>query len=211
MCREETKAAGTGAASSSSSPPRIKVRDIVLADEKAAASLLGKEVTVKGWVRTIRSQKAFSFIEVNDGSSLGGVQVVADAGLVEGYEEAIAGISTGAAVGVVGTIKESPGKGQKFEVQAARVEVIGGCDPETYPLQKKRHTLEFLRGIAHLRPRTNTLAAVARVRSALAFATHKFFQDQGFFYLQVRVRVVTRKWKLFTITIDGIRSRALTP
>ncbi len=168
-------------ASLTDAPARLKVKDILIHGDD---SLLGKQVTIKGWVRTIRSQKAFSFIEVNDGSTLGGLQVVADAGKVPGYEAAIAGIHTGAAVGVVGTIKESPGKGQKYEIQAEQVEVIGSCDPETYPLQKKRHTLEFLRGIAHLRPRTNTLAAVSRVRSALAFATHKFFQDQGFYYLQ---------------------------
>jgi len=166
---------------STSEPARIKVRDILI---KGDDSLLGQKVTIKGWVRTLRSQKAFSFIEVNDGSTLGGLQIVADAEKVPGYEAAIAGIHTGAAIGVVGTIKESPGKGQKYEISAESVEVIGGCDPETYPLQKKRHTLEFLRGIAHLRPRTNTLAAVSRVRSSLAFATHKFFQEQGFYYLQ---------------------------
>ena len=167
--------------STTTEPARIKVRDILI---KGDDSLLGKKVTIKGWVRTLRSQKAFSFIEVNDGSTLGGLQIVADAEKVPGYEAAIAGIHTGAAIGVVGTIKESPGKGQKYEIAAESVDVIGGCDPETYPLQKKRHTLEFLRGIAHLRPRTNTLAAVSRVRSSLAFATHKFFQEQGFYYLQ---------------------------
>ncbi|KAM3576217.1 hypothetical protein VYU27_001925 [Nannochloropsis oceanica] len=171
----------TTTTSTTTEPARIKVRDILI---KGDDSLLGQRVTIKGWVRTLRSQKTFSFIEVNDGSTLGGLQIVADAEKVAGYEAAIAGIHTGAAIGVVGTIKESPGKGQKYEISAETIEVIGGCDPETYPLQKKRHTLEFLRGIAHLRPRTNTLAAVSRVRSSLAFATHKFFQDQGFYYLQ---------------------------
>lgn len=171
----------TATTTTTTEPARIKVRDILI---KGDDSLLGQRVTIKGWVRTLRSQKTFSFIEVNDGSTLGGLQIVADAEKVPGYEAAIAGIHTGAAIGVVGTIKESPGKGQKYEISAEIVEVIGGCDPETYPLQKKRHTLEFLRGIAHLRPRTNTLAAVSRVRSSLAFATHKFFQDQGFYYLQ---------------------------
>ncbi|TFJ87667.1 hypothetical protein NSK_001017 [Nannochloropsis salina CCMP1776] len=162
-------------------PARLKVRDILINGDD---SLIGQRVTVKGWTRTIRSQKTFSFIEINDGSSLGGLQVVADAEKVCDYEAVLSKIHTGAALGVVGVIKASPGKGQKYEVAAESVEVVGGCDPEAYPLQKKRHTLEFLRGIAHLRPRTNTLAAVARVRSALAFATHKFFQEQGFYYLQ---------------------------
>jgi len=162
-------------------PARLKVRDILINGDD---SLIGQRVTVKGWTRTIRSQKTFSFIEINDGSSLGGLQVVADAEKVCDYEAVLSKIHTGAALGVVGVIKASPGKGQKYEVAAESVEVVGGCDPEAYPLQKKRHTLEFLRGIAHLRPRTNTLAAVARVRSALAFATHNFFQEQGFYYLQ---------------------------
>ncbi|CAN0138091.1 unnamed protein product [Ascophyllum nodosum] len=144
-------------------------------------SLLGEAVSIKGWVRTKRDQKTFSFVEVNDGSCMKGVQVVIPSE-VPTYS-AVDRLSTGASVAVEGVIVESPGKGQRFEVKAQEVRVIGEC-PSEYPLQKKRHTLEFLRGIAHLRPRTNTIAAVARVRSALAQATHDFFRSEGFLYLQ---------------------------
>jgi asparaginyl-tRNA synthetase len=143
---------------------------------------LGEKLLLQGWVRTVREQKNFAFVEVNDGSSLTGMQVLVDASL-DTYAE-VSKLATGAAVEVEGIIVESPGQGQKFEIKATRVKLVGSCPTDEYPLQKKRHTLEFLRGIAHLRPRTNTLSAVARVRSALAYATHKFFQDEGFLYLQ---------------------------
>jgi len=156
----------------------MKVKQIF----ESSDDVIGKEVVVKGWVRTKRSQKTFSFIEVNDGSTPKGIQIVAQAEL-ESYGE-VDKLVTGSAVAVRGTIVESPGKGQKFEVKATEVELVGDCSGAEYPLQKKRHTLEFLRGIAHLRPRTNTLASVSRVRSALAQATHDFFKEQGFLYLQ---------------------------
>lgn len=146
------------------------------------ADLVGQEVLLKGWVRTIRNQKAFSFIEVNDGSSLQGLQVVADSD-IDSYG-VVEGLTTGAAVSVLGNIVESQGGGQSIEVKASVVELVGACPSDTYPLQKKRHSLEFLRTIAHLRPRTNLMGAVSRVRSSLAQATHAFFAQEGFQYVQ---------------------------
>jgi asparaginyl-tRNA synthetase len=154
--------------------------------QKDAPSHVGKEVTIKGWVRTFRNQKNFAFIEVNDGSTLANFQVIADAKL-SNYNSLAASISTGVSVMIKGKIVESPGEKQDFEMQATDVQVIGKCDPEVYPLQKKQHTFEFLRTIAHLRPRTNTLGAVARVRNALAFATHKFYNEKGFLYVQTPI------------------------
>jgi asparaginyl-tRNA synthetase len=156
---------------------RVKVKKILEND----GNIVGTEVVVKGWVRTVRDQKAFSFIAINDGSSMTDIQAVAQADI--GSYDAVKDFTTGAAVEVVGTVVESQGKGQKFEIAARELKLVGGC-PTTYPLQKKRHSQEFLRTIAHLRPRTNTIAAVSRVRSALAFATHEFFQNEGFVYLQ---------------------------
>ncbi len=147
---------------------------------------VGDEVTVKGWVRTLRNQKTFSFVEVNDGSTLSNLQVIVTPDL-SNYSHLVANLSTGVSVSVKGVLAESPAAGQKLELKASEFEVIGTCDPETYPLQKKRHTFEFLRSISHLRPRTNTLGAVARVRNALAYATHKFFQERGFLYVHTPV------------------------
>lgn len=144
--------------------------------------LVGHEITVKGWVRTIRNQKTFSFIEINDGSTLSNFQIIATPDL-SNYQALTSQLSTGASIIAVGTIVENPGDKQNLEMQATKITLVGKCDPETYPLQKKRHTFEFLRTIAHLRPRTNTIGAVSRVRNALAFATHLFFQERGFLYL----------------------------
>lgn len=156
---------------------RFKVKRILEGD----GDIVGKDVVVKGWVRTVRDQKAFSFIAINDGSSMTDIQAVAQADI--GTYDAVKDFTTGAAVEVSGKIVESQGKGQKYEIAASSLKLVGEC-PTTYPLQKKRHSQEFLRTIAHLRPRTNTIAAVSRVRSALAFATHDFFQGEGFVYLQ---------------------------
>jgi asparaginyl-tRNA synthetase len=162
---------------------RIKIKQLKNSNHSA---LIGSEVSVKGWVRTVRNQKTFSFIEVNDGSTLSNLQVVANADLPR-YEEVMRDLSTGASMAVKGKVVESPGKNQALELHATEITVIGKCDPEQYPLQKKRHSLEFLRTIAHLRPRTNTLGAVARVRNALAFATHRFFQEKGFLYVHTPI------------------------
>ncbi|MBA9079276.1 asparagine--tRNA ligase [Rufibacter quisquiliarum] len=145
----------------------------------------GQEVLVKGWVRTKRGNKYVTFIAVNDGSTINNIQVVADMNVFT--EEALKEVATGASVSVVGTLVESQGKGQTVEIQAKTVEVLGTADPETYPLQKKGHSLEFLREIAHLRPRTNTFGAVFRLRHAMAFAVHQFFNDKGFFYVHTPV------------------------
>ncbi len=143
-------------------------------------------VTVKGWVRTKREQKEFTFIEVNDGSSMAGLQVVVNQD-VPGYAETIKRISTGASVEVTGTLVESPAKGQRIELKADSITVYGEADPETYPLQKKRHSFEFLREIAHLRSRTNTLGAVFRVRNAASAAIHQFFQERGFLWIHTPI------------------------
>ncbi|MGD2036942.1 MAG: asparagine--tRNA ligase [Desulfobacterales bacterium] len=139
------------------------------------------QVLIKGWVRTRRDAKGFSFIEVNDGSSLKNIQVVADEKLPN-YEQ-IKKLTTGSALAVSGQLLESKGGGQKWEVQADDVQIIQ-LAPEDFPLQKKRHTDEFLRTIAHLRPRTNKYGAAFRIRSEMAFGIHKFFRDRGFRYLQ---------------------------
>jgi asparaginyl-tRNA synthetase len=147
----------------------------------------GTRLTVMGWVRTKRDSKGgFSFIEVNDGSCLSGLQIIADEKLPN-YQDEILILQTGSAIKAVGTLAESPGKGQKVELQAEEIEVFGWADPAVYPLQKKRHSFEFLRTIAHLRPRTNTFGAVARVRNAMSRAIHTFFQERGFIYLHTPI------------------------
>jgi asparaginyl-tRNA synthetase len=143
--------------------------------------LIGTEVCVKGWVRTRRGNKYVQFVALNDGSSVKNIQIVFD--MNKFNDEQLKPITTGASIAVEGHLVESMGKGQTCEIQADKLEVYGTADPETYPLQKKGHTLEFLREKAHLRPRTNTFGAILRVRSALAFAIHRFFNERGFFYL----------------------------
>ena len=137
-------------------------------------------VLIKGWVRTRRDSKSFSFIEVNDGSCLKNIQIIANNTL--GNYNAITGLSTGSAVSVFGKLSESKGSGQKWEIMAESVDILSVA-PETYPLQKKRHTDEFLRTIAHLRPRTNKYGATFRIRSELSYAIHKFFRNKGFKYI----------------------------
>ncbi len=142
------------------------------------------EVLIKGWVRTKRDSKGFSFIEVNDGSSRANIQVIADQGL-DNYND-ILKLSTGSAMAVTGRLVASKGAGQAWEIQAGRVEIISTA-PESYPLQKKRHSDEFLRTIAHLRPRTNKYGAAFRIRSKLAYAIHRFFQERGFTYIHTPI------------------------
>lgn len=158
---------------------RIKIADLLT---KTAA---GSEVTAKGWVRTKRGNKNVAFIALNDGSTINNIQVVAD---VASFDEALLKeVTTGACLKVTGTLVESMGSGQGVEIQAKTIEVYGTADPETYPLQKKGHSLEFLREIAYLRPRTNTFGAVLRIRHAMAFAIHKYFNDNGFYYLHTPI------------------------
>jgi asparaginyl-tRNA synthetase len=159
-------------------------------------------LTIQGWVRTKRDLKGFAFIEVNDGSSLANLQVVLNQDLPE-YELVLKQSNTGASIEVTGVIVPSQGKGQRIEVQAQTVKVHGEADPETYPLQKKRHSFEFLRTIGHLRSRTNSFGAVFRVRNACAYAIHQFFQERGF--LWVHTPIITRSdcegaGELFTVT-----------
>ncbi|PJD96988.1 MAG: asparagine--tRNA ligase [Parachlamydia sp.] len=164
---------------------RIKIKELKHppADKP---SLVGSEITIKGWVRTVRNQKTFTFIEVNDGSTLTNFQVIANPDLPQ-YEKLMEELNTGVSVSIKGILAESPGKNQAMELVAKEIRLIGKCDSESYPLQKKRHSYEFLRTIAHLRPRTNTLGAVARIRNALSFATHQFFQQKGFIYVHTPI------------------------
>ncbi len=145
----------------------------------------GISINIKGWVRTRRGNKNVSFIALNDGSTIHNIQVVADN---EKFgEEYLKPITTGACISITGILVESLGKGQSVEVQAEEIEIYGAADPETYPLQKKGHTLEFLREIAHLRPRTNTFGAILRIRHHMAQAVHRFFHDKGFFYVHTPI------------------------
>ncbi|MBP5740260.1 MAG: asparagine--tRNA ligase, partial [Bacteroidales bacterium] len=153
---------------------RTKVKDLL-------KSQPGQEVLAKGWVRTKRGNKQVKFIALNDGSTINNIQVVADASLFD--EELFKKISTGASLAVKGNLVESVGSGQAVEIQAKEIEVYGECDPMRFPLQKKDTSLEYLRSVAHMRLRTNTFGAVLRIRHAMAFAIHKFFNDKGFVYL----------------------------
>ncbi len=149
---------------------------------------IGAEITIKGWVRTRRDSKAgFSFINVHDGSCFDAIQVVAP-GELENYTSEVQKLTTGCAVECTGTLVESGGRGQQYEIQASAVEVIGWVeDPETYPVQPKRHTFEFLREVAHLRPRTNTFGAITRVRHAAAQAIHRYFSERGYYWINTPI------------------------
>ncbi len=161
--------------------------DKISVKEARQASAMGRGVRLQGWVRTRRDSKGgFSFIEINDGSSLANIQVIAD-GDLPNYESEIKHLTAGCSVTVDGTVKESGGKGQATEVQATGVTVHGLADPETYPLQKKRHSFEKLREWAHLRPRTNTFGAVMRVRNRICRSIHDFFQEDGFLYVHTPI------------------------
>jgi len=149
---------------------------------------VGEIVSVAGWIRTRRDTGEFSFLEINDGSCLANMQIIADK-VLKNYSNEIKQLTTGCSVSIRGQLKESPAKGQEVEIYADEVIVIGLADPEKYPLQKKRHSFEFLRELSHLRPRTNALGAVSRVRSRLSYGVHQFFQRRGFF--QVHTPIIT--------------------
>ncbi len=160
---------------------RNKIKDLL----KSHESFVGNNVIVKGWVRTKRGNKNVAFIALNDGSIIHNIQVVVD---VQNFDENILKlVTTGACLKVHGKLVESAGSGQKVEIVAESIEIYGTADAEIYPLQKKGHTMEFLREIAHLRPRTNTFGAVLRIRHAMAFAIHKYFNDNGFYYIHTPV------------------------
>lgn len=158
---------------------RTKIKDLL---ELAEANVT---VTVKGWVRTKRDNKNVIFINLNDGSTISNLQIVADPAAFD--EGELKKITTGASLSVTGTLVPSQGAGQKYELMATVLEVLGVADPEKFPLQPKKHSLEFLREIAHLRPRTNTFGAILRVRHAMIFAVHKFFHDKGFFNIHTPI------------------------
>jgi asparaginyl-tRNA synthetase len=145
-----------------------------------------QKVSVCGWIKTARTQKNFTFLEINDGSCFANLQIVCDNSLPF-YEKLVVECTTGASIAVEGKAVASPGQKQSIEIQASAIRILGTCDSATYPLQKKHHSPEFLREIAHLRPRTNTQGALLRVRNALAFATHEFFQSQGFLYVHTPI------------------------
>jgi asparaginyl-tRNA synthetase len=162
----------------------------------------GETIEVCGWLRTRRDSGGLSFLDISDGSCLAGLQVVAEESLAN-YATEVTRLSTGCSLRVAGVLVASPAKGQEVELRATAITVIGWADPETYPLQKKRHSFEYLRSISHLRSRTNALGAVARVRSTLSFAIHRFFHEQGF--LQVHTPVITTSdcegaGEMFTVT-----------
>ena len=162
-----------------STPGRTKIKELLASKET------GRDFVVKGWVRTKRGNKSVVFIALNDGSTISNIQVVANP---ENYsEELLKQITTGSCIRVDGTLVESPASGQPVEIHAKQIELYGTADAETYPLQKKGHSLEFLREIAHLRPRTNTFGAVLRIRHAMAYGIHKYFNDRGFYYLHTPI------------------------
>ena len=171
--------------------------------EILSSEMTGSRVTVMGWVRTRRDSKGgFSFIEVNDGSCLSCLQIIADEKLPN-YVDEVLKLQTGCSILAAGNLVASPGKGQNVELKADEVEVLGWADPDLYPLQKKRHSFEFLRTIAHLRPRTNTFGAVARIRNAVSHAIHTFFQDRGFIYLHTPIITASDcegAGEMFTVT-----------
>jgi len=158
---------------------RTKIKELL------ASPQTGSEILVKGWVRTKRGNKNIIFIALNDGSTIKNIQIVADASLFN--DDLLKDITTGACLAVRGKLVESQGKEQNTEITAASIEIYGKSDAETYPLQKKGHSMEFLREIAYLRPRTNTFSAVLRIRHAMSFAIHKYFNDNAFFYLHTPI------------------------
>src|SRR5687767_885819 len=160
---------------------------VVSVQQALAGIAAGSEVTVRGWVRTCRNLADLSFVNVADGSGFHPIQVVAPVALAN-HEAEIKHLTAGCAVEATGTLVPSQGKGQAFEIQATQVKVVGWVeDPETYPIQPKQHTMEFLREVAHLRPRTNTFSAIARVRHTLAQAIHRFFDQNGFFWVNTPI------------------------
>ena len=180
---------------------RIKVKDLLKCEA-------GLKVTVKGWVRTKRGNKNVAFIALNDGSTINNIQIVVDKTAFE--ETLLSKITTGAAIRVSGDLVESVGSGQSVEIQASEIEIYGECDPMRYPLQKKDTSFEYLRTVAHMRPRTNTFGAILRVRNQMAFAIHKFFNEKGFVYLHTPLITASdcegagQMFKVTTLDLENI-------
>src|SRR5438034_3976608 len=175
---------------------------------------IGKQVLLQGWVRTRRDSKGgFSFIELNDGSCFGNVQIVAD-GTLPNYESEIKKLNVGCCVTIEGDVLKSPAKGQATEVKATKVIVHGWCDADAYPIQKKGASFEFLRTVAHLRTRTNTFGAMARVRNCVSNSIHQFFQEQGFLYIHAPIITASDcegAGELFRVTTLPLEKIPLTP
>mmetsp|Transcript_1877 Transcript_1877/g.4351 ORF Transcript_1877/g.4351 Transcript_1877/m.4351 type:complete len:613 (-) Transcript_1877:185-2023(-) len=206
--RMSTTTSASDATTTATVLPRVKAAD--------AASPSDGPVLVKGWVRTVRKQKTLAFVEVNDGSNISGLQCVLSFDVIDDETKSeLDKVSTGCSVVVEGPLVASQGGKQAVEVQATKLRVVGECPGETYPLAKKRHSLEYLRQIAHLRPRTNTIAAVARVRSQLAGAIHAFFQQAGFVYVQTPLITASdcegagELFRVTTLDIDNASSLPL--
>ena len=189
------------------------VQPITVAEARKVEAV-GKHIRLQGWVRTRRDSKGgFSFIELNDGSCQGNVQIVVP-GELANYEAVVKQLHTGASVAIDGEVKASPAKGQATEVLASRVELLGDADAETYPLQKKGHTFEFLRTIAHLRPRTNTFGAIARLRHQVSMSIHQFFHENGFLYIHTPIITASDcegAGALFRVTTLDAEKPPLTP
>jgi asparaginyl-tRNA synthetase len=172
----------------------------------------GDTVTVRGWIRSKREAKEFAFVDINDGSCMANIQVVIDQDVPD-YATILKQINTGASIEILGELVESPAKGQRVEVKASQVKVYGEADPETYPLQKKRHSFEFLRDIGHLRSRTNTLSAVFRVRNACSAAVHQFFQERGFLWVHTPIISASDcegAGEMFNVTTLNLKNVPLT-
>ncbi len=172
----------------------------------------GDTVTVKGWIRSKREAKEFAFVDINDGSCMANIQVVIDKDVPD-YATILKQINTGASIELTGELVESPAKGQRVEVKASQVKIHGEADPETYPLQKKRHSFEFLRDIGHLRSRTNTLSAVFRVRNACSAAVHQFFQERGFLWVHTPIISASDcegAGEMFNVTTLNLKNVPLT-
>lgn len=191
--------------------------DIISVAHARRAESIGREVLIQGWVRTRRDSKAgLSFLEINDGSCLGNVQVIAESSLPN-YETELKHLSPGCSIAVTGLIKPSPGKGQATEVHATAIALLGMADSAAYPLQKKGHSFEFLRTIAHLRPRTNTFGAIARVRNCVCNSIHQFFQERGFFYVHTPIITASdcegagAMFQVTTLKLDNVPKTAETP
>jgi asparaginyl-tRNA synthetase len=172
----------------------------------------GDTVTVRGWIRSKREAKEFAFVDINDGSCMANIQVVIDKDVPD-YATILKQINTGASIEILGELVVSPAKGQRVEVKASQVKVHGEADPETYPLQKKRHSFEFLRDIGHLRSRTNTLSAVFRVRNACSAAVHQFFQERGFLWVHTPIISASDcegAGEMFNVTTLNLKNVPLT-
>lgn len=172
----------------------------------------GEMVNVKGWVRSKRGNKNVNFIALNDGSTINNIQIVVDLSVCD--ENVLKSVTTGACISVNGSLVSSQGQGQTMEVVATDIFVFGEADPNTYPLQKKGHSLEFLREIAHLRPRTNTFGAVLRIRHAMAFAIHNYFNDKGFFYMHTPIITASDcegAGQMFQVTTLDLKATPKTP